>query len=655
MVAETFLPQMNGVVGSVLQMLAHLERRGHEVLVVAPKGPSEPEPSRLHGARLASLRSVPAPGYPEVRLTLVSALEIEGVLRDFAPDVVHLASPFVLGWQALRAARSLGIPTVAVYQTDIPGYAARYGLPGLQASLERHLARLHNAATLTLAPSRASIAALESLGVARVRGWARGVDGERFHPSRRSAEWRARLAPNGETLVGFVGRLAPEKQVEDLAVLRDVPGVRVVVIGDGPSRTALERSLPGAAFLGFLAGDALAEALASLDVFVHPGERETFCQTIQEALASGVPVVATGRGGPLDLVESSRNGWLYTPGDLDDLRDRVRDLVGDPAKRTAFAAAARESVAHRTWERLGDELLGHYRDAIRTVALPNAALAITGPIPGVATGAATTRWRRYVAVGDSLTEGLCDDSRQAPGAYRGWADRLATYLASGDGEPLRYANLGVRGRRVADVVDEQIPAAIALGADLVTILVGANDLVLPRAKPEALAAKLLHGVDVLRESGADVLLVAPFAPRRWWLRPVVARFERFRAVLERAAPMLGAIVLDFQDDPACRERRAWSEDRVHLSSHGHRVLSYRAAEALGLADAAAVGALDLALHDGEPIFRDSRIPTAVWLWKHARPWAMRRLRNRTAGDGLVAKRPELVAVAPHPRIRSLVG
>jgi phosphatidylinositol alpha 1,6-mannosyltransferase len=114
-------------------------------------------------------------------------------------------------------------------------------------------------------------------------------------------------------------------------------------------------------FTGFLGGAELARAVASFDLFVHPGEFETFCQTIQEAMASGVPVVATGRGGPLDLVENSRTGWLYEPGDLAGLRARVMDLMGDDAKRRAFAAAAHASVQGRTWSALGDELVRHYQ------------------------------------------------------------------------------------------------------------------------------------------------------------------------------------------------------------------------------------------------------------------------------------------------------
>lgn len=164
-------------------------------------------------------------------------------------------------------------------------------------------------------------------------------------------------------MIGYVGRLAPEKQVEDLAALAGIPGTRLVIVGDGPSRPTLEPLLPDAVFTGHLSGTALAETVASFDVFVHPGESETFGQTLQEALASGVPVVATGVGGPVDLVRSSIDGWLYRPGDLADLRGRVEDLVGDESKRRAFAAAARASVRDRTWEALGQQLLGHYEEA----------------------------------------------------------------------------------------------------------------------------------------------------------------------------------------------------------------------------------------------------------------------------------------------------
>ena len=646
--AESSLIHMNGVTHSLLQVLRHLEANGHETRVIAPRASRDEASVGPHGSELSLLRSVGLPSYPEVRLTFARAASLSTMLRDFAPDVVHLASPFVLGWQGLRAADHLGIPTVAIYQTDIPGYAERYGMPAAQPVLAQHVARIHQRATLTLAPSSASIAELREAGVDRLKLWARGVDGERFRPERRSEEWRRRVAPNAETIIGYVGRLAPEKQVEDLQAIADLPNSKLVIVGDGPSRGALQKMLPDAAFLGFLGGHELAEAVASFDLFVHPGENETFCQTIQEALASGVPVVATGRGGPLDLVQNSRTGWVYTPGNLQELRDRVIDLVGDPAKRRAFAVAARDSVSHRTWARLGDELIGHYRDAIAVQQGTAPTSILTGALSEPVEAAPRTRWKRYVAIGDSLTEGLCDDSRQEPGQVRGWADRLSMLLVQGGDRParLRYANLAVRSRTVGDVLERQIPHAIALRADLVTVLIGANDLSRRGASPVLIADRLGAGIRRLRDSGADVLVVTPFIAPWPGLRALNRLTVRLATELHRVAADTGAQLLDFTQDPDRVDERMWAADRVHLSSYGHRVLSYRAAAALGVPGASALGALDALMHDDAPETRIDRISTPAWIWTHVRPWAGRRLRGRTAGDGLAPKHTTLVEVVP---------
>jgi phosphatidylinositol alpha 1,6-mannosyltransferase len=160
-------------------------------------------------------------------------------------------------------------------------------------------------------------------------------------------------------LVGYVGRLAPEKQVADLAVLTSLAGVKLVLIGDGPDRRRLSTVLPSAELLGFLDGSDLSRAVASLDVMVHPGEHETFCQSAQEALASGVPVVAVAAGGLLDLVQHGRTGHLYAPGDLGALRAHITTLATHVSHRDQLAAAARPSVVGRTWARLGDDLLRH--------------------------------------------------------------------------------------------------------------------------------------------------------------------------------------------------------------------------------------------------------------------------------------------------------
>lgn len=642
LLAESFLPHMNGVTGSVLHVLRQLAAQDHETLVIAPRAGEIT--ADLHGARTELLRSVPLPSYPDVRVVFARAARLAAILRDFRPDVVHLASPFVLGWQGVAAADALRVPSVAVYQTDVVAYAEKYGMPQAAALVGGHIGRLHRRATLTLAPSSASMQQLEQLGVDRLRRWGRGVDAQRFAPDRRSDAWRARVAP-GRTIVGYVGRLAPEKQVADLAALAGIPGTTLVVVGDGPARPALERALPGAVFTGHLAGAALAEALASFDVFVHPGESETFGQTIQEALASGVPVVATGTGGPVDLVRSSVDGWLYRPGDLGDLRARVADLVGDEGKRRAFAAAARESVRDRTWEALCRRLVEHYEEARMLRPIDDALLqrGATRPEAPAALPDAPRRWSRFVALGDSLTEGLCDASRMPAGQYRGWADRLAQLLAHAhartDDAPFRYANLAVRSRRVRHLVDEQLEPALALRPDLVSVLIGSNDLVGRRADPAALAAELERTVRTLRAAGTDVLLVTPFLPRRRAAMLFARRFAAFASELRRIADDTGAILLDLEALPAIGDLDLWADDKVHLRSRGHRFLAYRAAEALGVPDAEALAGLDAALHaDDDPVAPGS------WLGRDALPWVWRRLHGRTAGDGLAAKHSEYVLI-----------
>ena len=367
-VAEQFLPHMNGVTHSVLRVVEHLRTRGHDVVVVAPsyapaaRGGGEDVVEDLDGVPVHRLPAVPLTGYPDVRVAGGTVARVRRLLERFRPDVVHAASPFVLGRRAVVAAHQLGVPCVAVYQTDVPGYAAKYGAPFLEPFLWARVRAMHNLATLTLAPSSASVRQLTDHGVRDVHVWRRGVDTARFSPAHRDEQWRRAVAP-GRRIIGYVGRIAPEKQVEDLAVLAGLPGTRLVVVGSGPEEDALRRRLPDAHFAGFRTGSDLARIMASFDVFVHPGEFETFGQTLQEAMASGVPVVATGRGGPLDLVDQSRTGWLYPPGDLAAMRGHVADLVGDDAKRAAFATAAHASVQDRTWEALGDQLLEHYERA----------------------------------------------------------------------------------------------------------------------------------------------------------------------------------------------------------------------------------------------------------------------------------------------------
>lgn len=358
-VTESFLPSLNGVTTSVCRVLDHLADRGHEALVVCPG----PAPSSYRGFPVHTVGGV------TVRQFRIGnpVAEVQRVLDTWRPDVVHAASPFGLGWRGLAAGRNLGIPTVAIYQTDMPTYLAQHAGPlrrSVSSASWRWIRHLHSLADVTLAPSSATLRDLQQHGVPRAALWSRGVDTEGYDPALRHTpeveSLRRLVAPEGETVVGYVGRLAPEKDVHRLAEIADLPGTSLLVVGDGPTRGRLEHLMPNAHFVGFKQGRDLAQAYAALDVFVHTGLHETFGQTLQEAMASGLPVVAPAVGGPLDIVKPGVTGYLFDPHQEGSLRQSVGTLVGDPALRERMGDSARRKMEARGWAAVCDELLEYY-------------------------------------------------------------------------------------------------------------------------------------------------------------------------------------------------------------------------------------------------------------------------------------------------------
>lgn len=360
-VTESFLPSANGVTTSVAHVLDHLRRRGHEALVICPG----PAPQEYAGFPVLAVPGVTFRGF---RVGMPAAALVRAI-DEFRPDVLHAAAPFGLGYQALVVAQRRGIPTVALFQTDVAGFARRQKLGAASPAIWAWLRTVHSHADLTLAPSTATIAELVENGIERVDHWGRGVDARTYHPRRRGTKavralrrWVLRDAGPDAVVVGYVGRLAPEKEVERLRYLTADPRVRLLVVGDGPARRHLENLLKpmGALFTGKLTGPELADAYATLDVFVHTGAHETFGQTLQEAMATGLPVVAPAAGGPLDVVAEGESGYLFAPGDDAALARTVSVLAGDPAMRARMGEAGRRSVQPRSWQVLGDQLIEHY-------------------------------------------------------------------------------------------------------------------------------------------------------------------------------------------------------------------------------------------------------------------------------------------------------
>ncbi len=361
-VTESFLPSLNGVTNSVLRVLETLHEQGHEALIIAPTSPV----SEYLGFKVIKTKHFHFKQFP-VALPLMA---MRRIFREFQPDVIHVAAPFALGRQALRVAKSLDIPAIAIYQTDISGYLQRYNLELLKPAVDEFVARIHRQASITLAPTPETAANLSALNAGKVDVWGRGIDLNAYRPDRKQTlevqSLRAKYVRPGNLLVGFVGRLAAEKQVSRMSELFGVQGVEFLIVGDGPERASLEEKFHGrpVTFTGRLEGEALANAYATLDVFVHFGTEETFGQTIQEAQASELPVIAPARGGPVHLIEHGVTGLLVNPDEVRPYRESLMTLLSDQKLRKRIARQARESVMERTWARNNDKLLEHYRLAI---------------------------------------------------------------------------------------------------------------------------------------------------------------------------------------------------------------------------------------------------------------------------------------------------
>lgn len=361
-VTESFVPSINGVTNSVLRVIDTLQDEGHEVVVIAPtsEGPS------YRGVPVVRGPAVTLGGFP---VGIPTPL-LSGALERFAPDVIHVAAPFWLGGEAIAYGHKRGIPTVAIYQTDVAGYMKRYGLDFATNVVDALTASIHKLATLNLAPTPDGVHRLRQLGIQRVEMWARGVDLGLFSATRRgtgpvSALQRA-WAPRGERIVGYVGRLAPEKQVGRLLEVCGIPGTRIVIVGDGPDRRELEERFTGypVTFTGRLSGEDLANAYAAMDVFVHAGTEETFGQTIQEAHASGLPVIAPAVGGQRHLIRHGVDGYLVDHTRWGVFRECVQNLLLDEALHRRMSREAYRAVADKSWDKNNRQLLEHYARVI---------------------------------------------------------------------------------------------------------------------------------------------------------------------------------------------------------------------------------------------------------------------------------------------------
>lgn len=255
-----------------------------------------------------------------------------------------------------------------------------------------------------------------------------------------------------------------------------------------------------------------------------------------------------------------------------------------------------------------------------------------------------TTWTRYVALGDSSTEGL--DDPDGSGGYRGWADRLAERIAETSPE-LQYANLAVRGRLVKQVLEQQLEPALALRPDVATVFAGVNDLLRPKVDLATVVRDLEQVYGELRDAGATVLTITVPDPSRVMpvARRVAPRIAAYNAAVRQAAERTGALLVDVGSSPVAGDPRLWSADRLHANSLGHERIAAGLAHALGLPGTDDAWTAPLEAADPRSR-RDALVAEVRWATTHLAPWLVRRLRGRSSGDGVAPKRPELAPWAP---------
>lgn len=337
---------------------------------------------------LVSVPSTPLPfGRKEYRIALRLSRAIEEDIRAFAPNVVHISLPLFHGRSALKLARRLGVATIAAMHTRFETYPRYYGLQMFERPLLALLRRFYRGCDFVVAPCAAVAEDMKHQGMGENIGvWTRGVDTQAFHPCQRSQDWRDDLGLEpGVPVVAFLGRLVLEKGLDDfvatVSALADRGMVfRTLIIGDGPARADLEQRLPGAAFAGFLHGQALARALASADILLNPSSTEGFSNVTLEAMASGLAVVAADSIGNNNLVVDGQTGALAPPNDIAAFSEALARYVADADLRKAHGEAGRARALQFTWARANAGIADIYMGVLAARKKTAAASATAGRV-----------------------------------------------------------------------------------------------------------------------------------------------------------------------------------------------------------------------------------------------------------------------------------
>lgn len=362
--ADTFLPKIDGIVSIMCLLIDHLEARGIETAVFAPKMGA----TRYKNTPIIGVPGITMPFYPELKFGPPN-LSTYQQFKAFNPDVTHCIHPFLIGGFGMLMARHLHIPTVASFHLDVARLVHHFGIGFVEPATDRLTRWLFNMADYALAPSRLIQQDMLNLGIHDVKLWRRGVDAERFNPRFRSQAMRDQLSQNNpdDTILLYVGRLSSEKRLDTLRpLLESLPNTHLIMVGDGPMRATLEKYFAGTktTFMGFREGEELSQIYASADIFVFPSALETFGLVVVEAMAAGLPVVASRVGGVRDVIVEGQTGYTFEVGDTAAMIEGVRRIMSDPECRQKMGLDARTFAETQTWPAIMDEVVDLYTTLI---------------------------------------------------------------------------------------------------------------------------------------------------------------------------------------------------------------------------------------------------------------------------------------------------
>ncbi len=366
---DTFYPQVNGVALTLQRLVRYLESKGIEYQLFAP----ETTEVYLPAHQINRSSSFPLIFYPECRIALPNIYKIRKRLEAFQPDLIHVATPFNIGLCGLFYGKRHHIPMVASYHTHFDRYLEHYHLQLAAPLFWRYIRWFHQHCIRTFAPSRETLGLLRQQGISGLRIWNRGVDCSLFHPDRHTSSLRERYDIKERYLFLYVGRLAPEKDIDVLTeIMHTLPAsiaeqVHWLIVGEGPMLSVLKASEQSRiTFTGYLKGIALAEAYAAADLFVFPSSSETFGNVVLESLASGLPVVGARSGGVQEIIDHGRNGLLCPAKDAAAFVRSIVSLIESPELLLAMGREGRHYALTQSWDTIFDSLLDNYTQALES-------------------------------------------------------------------------------------------------------------------------------------------------------------------------------------------------------------------------------------------------------------------------------------------------